>query len=280
MVSAIEIEEVLEIIGARIGAHERSNQVEIGPSGLGTPCLRKLGYRLAQHPSQRVEEPPWRPTVGTAVHSWLAEMLEAENRRELREDHADKDCPVPWCDHPATGEHTARWRVELRVPCGTIEGTTVYGTIDVYDHANATVLDWKVVGPTALKNYRRHGPEEFADYRVQVHVYGRGASRALRLVVEHVAIMFLPMNGELSEAWLWSEPYDPEIGREAFDRARTVQARITERGPEYIAKLKRAPDHCGHCPWFDASNDTGDWRTCPGDPSMYAKASDSMADLV
>lgn len=285
-VATVDMGEVLRaIIARRIEAHGRSQQKMIGASELGTPCIRKLAHKLNQTPpvaGQADGDDKWRPTVGTAVHEWLADMLRAENERYRAEAVGQHGEPChPWCaayDDNGNWTHIDRWLVEYSTPIGTIDGEKIPGNLDVFDRFTGTMVDWKIVGPTALKGYKRDrspGPQ----YRVQVHLYGRGLHRAGGEDVRYVAVMFLPSNGELKDHFYWEEAYDPEVGKQALARAREIQRLVTDEGPTIFAKLKTVDDHCSHCPFF--SPGTTELETeCPGDPSLTADMSESFADLL
>lgn len=271
-------DELRSIIGQRIEAHERSLQKIIGASELGTPCIRKLALKLAQAPpvpEQIDGDDQWRATVGTAVHEWLGHMLDADNARlESECDDETGRCEHPWCPD---GQHRDRWLVETHTAVGTVYGVEVPGTMDVYDRWTHTVVDWKIPGPTAIKRYRQTkdpGPE----YRVQIQCYGRGLARRHGEDVRWVGIMFLPANGELRGSYYWETEYDPEVGKEAFTRAREVMALVTEEGPDIFRKLSTVNDHCIHCPFFEPG--ATDPMRCPGDPSMLEAGADSFADLL
>lgn len=251
-------EALLGVIEHSIANYERTLQKAIGPSEMGTPCLRRLGFRLSHVPKVN-DTSGWRPMVGTAVDNELSVFLHKDNQRRKRAGQPE------------------RWMIHHKVPVGTLDGKLIEGNLDVYDLELNELVDWKVVGPTALKVYRRkvkagHCPDE--KYRAQVHTYGRGMARKLELPIQTVGIMFLPMNGELNEIVYWSEPYDPAVGAEVFARARDLTQALAEEGPELLGKLIRANDHCGHCPWFVPGTESLT-RECPGDPSLQA---DGKAD--
>jgi hypothetical protein len=269
------------LIARRIEIHERSLQTVIGASELGTPCIRKLGHKLNQTPpvpDQVDGDDKWRPTVGTAVHEWLATMLRADNARLAQEAPSGiAHCDVhPWC----VGEtcHRDRWLVEYSTPIGTIGEDKVPGNLDVFDRFTGTMVDWKIVGPTALKSYKRdrHPGQQ---YRVQVQLYGRGLHRAGGEDVKYVGIMFLPSNGELKDHFYWEEEYDPEVGKDALARAREVKNLIDTEGPSILGKLKTTDDHCAHCPFFSPGA-TDLERECPGDPSLTANMDEGFADIL
>src|SRR6202007_2411815 len=91
-----------------------------------------------------------------------------------------------------------------------------------------TVVDWKSVGPTQLTKYKAKGPG--GQYRAQAHLYGRGWARRGQ-DVRHVAVMFLPRNGELREAYFWSEPYDEQVAIQALQRLEGIPLTARALGP-------------------------------------------------
>lgn len=220
----------------------RSLQTAIGPSEVGQPCLRRLAYKMLDVPAASSAGDPWRPTVGTAAHAWLADALELANR-ELGHQ---------------------RWVVEERVQITD----TLAGSCDALDTQTATVVDWKVVGPTSLKKYRtrRHPGEQ---YRTQLHLYGKGHRNAGRQV-EHVAIVFLPSAGALGDAYVWTEPYDETVADAAISRLELLRLALTvsraqgHQTHDLIDGVPATPEHaCVFCPWFrHGSTDLA--AGCPG----------------
>lgn len=232
--------ELLVTIRRRITAHPRSAQQVIGPSELGTPCLRRLALKLSGVTSSQASA-AWRPTVGTAVHTWLADTFDAAER-----------------DNPG------RWATEARVMVGTVGGREIWGSCDLYDRTTATVVDWKVVGATTLRTARRSGPSE--QYRTQLHLYGRGYRNA-GLPVERVAIMYLPSSGELADAVWWSEQYTEDVALQALSRADGLVAAMYAAGPEVVVPaLPTAEAYCTGCPWFDPGARTP--LACPGHQTL------------
>lgn len=219
-------QELLHVITSAIDNHPRSLQKAIGPSEVGHPCARRIGYKLADvEESNTVGDTPWLPTIGTSVHAWLEDRFGVAN----------------------DGLDAMRWLTELRVDVGDINGVPVTGSCDLYDRVTATVIDWKIVGPTTLRKYKGSGPG--SQYRSQIHLYGRGLARR-GLPVDRVMIAFLPRNGELKDAYFWHEPYDPQVAMEALRRADGIALALSVAGPAVLAQLEAVEAYCTRCPWF------------------------------
>ena len=203
--------------------HPRSLQQRIGPSELGMPCEHCLTAKLAGWAETR-EDGAWLPTVGTAVHAWLAEQFSG----------------------------TPRWLVETRVDVGELNGVPITGSADLFDLTTATVVDWKVVGITTKREVQAKGPSE--QYRTQAHLYGRGFVRAGHRV-ERVAIAYLNRNMVVPGLYLWTEPYDESVATAALDRAtailRTLDALHAADADvdAYVSALPRAVG-CYSCPRY------------------------------
>lgn len=186
------------VITTAITAHPRSLQTRIGPSEIGRPCDQWILHKLAgdREPDRG---PAWKPAIGTAVHAQLEEWFSSANQGGA--------------DISAT-----EWVTEWEVTVGRIGSTPITGHSDLFHVPTGTVIDHKIVGPRQLSKYRLHGPSH--QYRVQAHLYGKGFTddggwgpcRA-------VAIAFLPRDGELSNAYFWTEPYNPHLAAEAMIRA-------------------------------------------------------------
>jgi hypothetical protein len=252
--------ELLQLIKTRIIHHPRSLQVAIGPSEIGHSCARRIGYKLAGVPEREGQLPNWKATVGTAVHTWMESMLDDDNLS-----YAER-----------TGSGQERWFVETRVNVGDINGTDVEGSCDVFDRVTGTVVDWKTNGPAMLKKYKK-GPSK--EYRAQAHLYGRGWQRK-GMTVRNVMIIFLPRNGELSEAVVWTEPYDEQIAVDALTRATGIAVLVDAFGDRAYNHLETADAYCTHCPFFRAGST--DLRAgCPGHPGGdQHRSSDQLLGLI
>lgn len=226
--------ELLDIIANEIDNQPRNLQKEIGPSEVGSPCARKVGYGLLQIPRLNpIAEPNWKAYVGTGVHTMLEGAMDRYNvANALHIGHAE------------------RFYVETKLQVGEIAGIPLTGHCDVYDRVTATVVDWKTCGPTMLKHYKA-SPDPGPTYRSQAHLYGRGWSRYLGLPVDRVMLVFFPRQGELRDAHVWHEPYDEQIALAALSRADAITATLSALGAELgLATLPAVEDYCGHCDWF------------------------------
>lgn len=233
---------VIDTVKQAAAGAPRSQQAAVGPSELGTPCRRRLGYRAIDwEPKPNSDTDPWAATIGTATHAWMAETYAAENRK------------LPQFQH-------VRYLIECRVqlPGG------ISGSCDLFDRDIATVIDWKITGLPRLKEYRRNGPGQ--QYRTQAHLYGLGMQIAGEFV-ERVAIVFLPRGGRIDQLHVWTEPYDPQVAVNALKRYQAIRDFHTtidpEQHPERWALLPTADAHCTYCPWYlPGSADLS--KGCPG----------------
>lgn len=259
-------DELLHVIGQAIDDHPRSQQQAIGPSEVGTPCDRRIGYKLLNTPVANTQPPAWRPTVGTAVHSWLEDVFGAHD-----------------VNHGRIDDHELRWLTEQRLIVGHVNGVPLTGTCDLYDTATGTSIDWKVVGTTTLRKAKSavaRGEIHDPQYRVQAHLYGRGW-QLLGRPIHTVAVCFLPSAGELSDAVFWTEPYNPSIAEEALTRVARIHAIVGGFEQRALPILPAADSHCGHCPWFKPA--AADLTVaCPGAEELAdtRPVRDSVSDLI
>ena len=234
MIDALDLSNEIQrnIVNAAANA-PRSLQKVIGPSEVGSPCIRRIGYRLLD--TEPVNNPDtWLATIGTAVHSWLADAYMAEN----------------------ANHHPARYLVEHRVEVAEGLG----GSVDLYDVQRKLVLDWKVVGDSSLKRYKANGPGE--QYRTQVHLYGMGFINK-GYEVDQVGIAFLPRGGSLRGLHIWSEPYDASIAQAGLDRLNLAREVVNTAGRAAIPLLPATESYCHFCP-FHLPASTELLVGCPG----------------
>lgn len=209
----------------------RSVQRTLGPSELGTPCTRQMAMKLAGVAQHERGGLPWAPMCGTAVHSLMESVLEAENARLGRQ----------------------RYFIEETVHLD--DELTGHG--DAYDADHALVIDWKYTGTTARrKAARRSVPNAdlvSVDYRVQAHLYGLGHENAGR-PVRHVRLVMLARSHDFRESVEWTEEYRPDIALDAMTRFYATRDRVVNMDaathPERLADIEAVPgDACKWCPF-------------------------------
>ncbi|KAB2347315.1 hypothetical protein [Actinomadura rudentiformis] len=238
--------ELLGVVENAITNHPRSLQTRIGPSEIGHPCARRLAYKLAGAPEVNSRGVPWKPTVGTAVHTWMDETFTKANEALPGYDQGD-----------------IRYWTEVRVDVGEILGQSITGSCDL--RIGDTVIDYKIVGDEQLRKYKKHGPGD--QYRIQAHLYGRGWTRSYiggwdhgyesrnGVPIRTVGVWFLPRNQELRQNYLWTEPYDEQIAIDALTRVEGIAKLTTALGTKAAALLPKAESYCRYCPFFKPGSD-------------------------
>ena len=210
--------QVRSAITTAITEHPRSLQTRIGPSESGTTCTACLVSKLAGLPAAK-GMPGWLPTIGTAVHTWLADVFLDLN--------ADR--------------HPAEWLIEHTVTVGQIGGVDITGSADLYHIPTGTVLDWKIVGNTAIQDTAKGKVKDV--YNVQRHCYGKGFA-ARGYDVRQVGIVYLPRNHRnLDYGVVDIVDYDPAVADTALRRANDWHAVIGQLGPQ--TALAAAGPHNG-----------------------------------
>lgn len=237
-------QELVGIIRRGIDGHERSQQRALGPSEIGHPCARRLGYQLLDYDERPDQDPNWKAAVGTMMHTGLEAFFAADNAAHYEPD-------------------MVRWIVEETLYCGQVGGQPLIGHCDLYDQVTATVVDWKTSDLRKIRKYRAAGVSN--QYRVQAHIYGRGwALRGYR--VERVALVFLVRDGQLRDRYYWSEPYDEQIALDGIARVDGIARTVTALGDAALPLLPTADAYCRFCPFYEKG--ATDLTTgCPGDPA-------------
>ena len=212
------IPDLQTILEHAIRNHDRSLQTTIGPSSLGADCDRCLITELAGlKPAE--DAAPWLPTVGTAVHEWAEAAL--------------------ICHLITSGSD--RYITEGRVHVGDVDGQPIWGSSDVFDTWTGTVIDYKLVGTTSLRETTKNGLKK--TYRRQAHLYGKGWQDA-GFTVASVAVWMLPRNGfTIGSGWIHQEPYDRSIAEATIARADMFATAISVLGAEQV--LASAGPHTG-----------------------------------
>jgi hypothetical protein len=217
-------DDLLSMIRSRDAATPRHLQVELGPSDVSHPCMRRMAYGMMAEPGSNPQFDPLPSIIGTAVHHWLDTAAQHANEVLGRE----------------------RWLTETRVQVTP----GLAGSCDLYDTDTATVIDWKVVGTPRLRKYRKDpGPV----YKSQVFLYGRGFENA-GLPVKRVAIAFVPRGATLHSLHVWSADYDPKIADEVLTRREQVICLLNdfdiENNPDRYMWFPAEPVDCTFCSWY------------------------------
>lgn len=218
----------------------RSSQPTVGPSEVGTPCDRRLAMSIMRIDPSHPGGEGWAAFVGTCIHAGLAEMF-------------------LW----ASGG-SRRYLVEL--PLAFESEVMPRGTGDLLDRVMYLFADHKGMGKWSLSQLRSKGPSR--TYRTQVHLYAHAARRAGHRV-ENVAIVGWPREGNsLDDLWVWTEPFDPAIVKDALDRLDRISGQIAlSRGGEepdlQIARKFEAADDCRYCRFHNKGDDQFT-QGCPG----------------
>ena len=220
----------------------RSQQNAPGPSELGTPCIRRLAYRIldAIRPLDKpnMDTDPWAATIGTATHAWMATTYNQRNV-DLGRD---------------------RYLIEQRVSLPY----DIKGSCDLYDRDNGRVIDWKVTSLENIRKYRKNGPGDA--YRAQSHLYALGLQLAGEKPSD-VVVVFLPRGGRIDGLYVWTEPYNPSLAVKTLQRYHRTWLAIAELDPEAFpdrwSLFATADAYCNFCPMF--LRDSRDLSSgCPG----------------
>lgn len=254
-------DDLFAVIDDKMAAHPRGLQVEIGPSEIGNPCERALAYKLGNVPPAGIDLHRWRPQVGTFIHDGLAGWFADAN-----DDPAYSDIPIP------------RFLVEVPVCVGELyPGREIWGHVDLLDLLTGTVIDYKAPGPTGMKRGKAGPKLTDAQYRTQLHLYGRGVRRTYGLPVTRCAILRLPTAGERSDATFQIEPYNEIVAVAGLMRAARIARLVDAVGGGVAASVLPATEHhCMFCDWHKPRA-TDLTCACPGVGKDAARAAAGSA---
>jgi hypothetical protein len=206
----------------------RSLQPTLGASEIGGECNRQMAYRARGVPAVNQRD-PMRMLAGTGMHEAMAELyrrLDGGSGRYLVEQHL----------------------VYRGIP----------GTVDLFDRRRGQVIDWKSVLSSKLKDVIRNGPPR--KYVTQVQTYGAGLAEAGERV-ESVAVVYVCLDGELSDLRAFTYPFDRSAADDAIDRYNTVAAQAAQGISSVGANPTRLCPWCNH--FRPGSKDVA--VACPGD---------------
>lgn len=216
--------DLINLIKDRAASAPRSLQKELGPSDVAHPCMRRMAMSMLDIPRSNPEFDPLPSILGIATHAWLDAACQHANRQLGR----------------------VRWLTETRVnPSDWLQGSS-----DLFDLDTGTVIDWKVMGNSSFKKYKkRMNPV----YRNQANLYGLGFERGGQ-TVNNVAVMLIPKAGLLTNAYLWMEPYDRELAYATLERRNKALALLNdldiENNLERLEWLEKSGPACSFCKWY------------------------------
>lgn len=213
------LDEIEETITSMAQNQPRNLQTQIGPSEIGTACVRCLCLKLAGYEKEKSDSFPWSAWIGTCCHRWLEQEFK---KLALRTQNHDL-------------------LTEVKIPVGEIDGTQCVGSCDLYDSKKHVCVDWKFAGTTMLKKYASGNIPRH--YEVQAHLYAKGLND-LGMRCDWVSICFFPrtQNSWKNKVW-WIRPYNQEIALQALQRANYYKKEINKntcRGLEYFKYLPTA----------------------------------------
>lgn len=188
----------------------RALQRSVGASEIGSKCDRQISYALHGVPATNYRD-PLRTLVGEEFHLALGELFTRLN------------------------SGSARWLIETPIIYKNLPGT-----VDLYDRHTATVIDWKTSTKDKIRRVRREGIP--LRYKVQLQIYAAGLA-ALGETPRRVAVVYIPMDGELSDLWAWVSTVDEQQAIDAIERKERLELIPPERA---TAKPDRLCPWCNH----------------------------------
>ncbi|HTE67570.1 MAG TPA: hypothetical protein VK942_02240 [Actinomycetes bacterium] len=220
----------------------RNLQIHLGPSEIGSPCDRQVVGKLAGMPTTNHVVDPWASVIGTAVHSWLADAFDTDNRR-----------------------HGVRWVTEQMV----IPHPDHAGTADLYDAVEEAVVDHKILGESSMAKIRPPGDPPLR-YIIQLLLYGKGY-QLLGLPVRRVALAAYPRTSHtLDGLYVWereAQPGDDELIDEVFKLTairKQIAREVMNGRPLNTVPAKPSNDECYFCPFYRPQSAHDDGPGCPG----------------
>lgn len=197
----------------------RSQQKQVGPSGLGNPCWHCLGCMLAELPKQETNEYAWAKIKGHALHGFMADLIDKQPGNDYLTEH--------------------------RVTVGDVGDKTITGSADLFDIPEGVVVDWKFLGTKSMSKVARGVIKP--EYLVQPNLYGLGFENEGYRVTSTL-LMFIPVDSpKLADAVPCHRPYDRGTAEKAMHHANNIWNLIQRDGVNHvIPRLKRDPE-CWDC---------------------------------
>ena len=206
---------------AHDGQRERSKQVDVGPSAVGG-CKRRVWHMLTRTPTTNPDTEVLAAIMGTFIHHGIQESI-------TRED--------PF------GEN---FLIEHRV-----SNPRITGNVDLFIKDKGIVVDWKTTKVKSL----RYFPSAAQLY--QVHIYGWLLAQEGH-AVNHVSLVAIPRDGEMSDIRVHIEPYSEAIAEEGLTWLDGIRAIVAnkEPAPEPTERVSFCAKYCGY---YDPTGEIG----CP-----------------
>jgi hypothetical protein len=232
---AARLKELFYLYDNRRSDDNRSAQQTMGPSEIGSPCDRRIAMSLLRLPPVNPGGDGWAAFRGTCVHVGLAEMLMWGN----------------------AGSGRYQTEVQLEFPSLVVP----FGTTDAIDTALLMDIDHKVMGGWSLNKLMTEGPTP--TYRVQAHTYGMGA-RLKGYDIKDVAIVGWPSDkSSLDDLYVWTEPYDPAVAREAIARVERISESVEAHMATLYGKAETGKEESEELTYQQFPIDNSDCKFCP-----------------
>jgi hypothetical protein len=185
------LEHTIKLVRDHDASRPRSLQAEPGWSEVGG-CRSHLGFRLSGAWSSD-ETDSWGAIRGTAIHEYLAAILEGQ---------------------PGV-------RSEVTTSYRGIPGHADLVVID-----DSSVTDFKTTRQANSLVWREK-PSALRQKRIQAHGYAAGLIEAGELPADcTVRLMVIPVDGRFADWWVFEEPFDRSLADEGADRLEWVRARL------------------------------------------------------
>lgn len=222
-----QVGELINIITSSSKKSARSQQKKVGPSEVGG-CARKLWYKLNDQEKTNPNTLSLASIMGTGIHSHLQQIFHEQD---------------PWAE---------RFILEGEFD---FPEENIVGHVDMYDKENAEVIDWKT---STKANLGRYFPSRAQ--RWQVQLYGLLVNRGGH-DVKTVTLVGIPRDGDERDIVYHSEPFDPEVCKEALAWLKEVREATEPPAPEKDASFCK-----NYCSFYDESGEKG----CTGRPKADA----------
>lgn len=213
--------ELLGYFQEAMDRHERNKQQALGPSEIGG-CPRGIAWKLSMGAADGSPN-GWAAHKGTVMHDW-----------------ADKE---------VFAGKAPRFMSNLSLP--QVVPWVAGGTLDLYDVAKKTVIDFKFPGDPSIIKARRGKPPE--GYYVQVNTYALGLIK-MGHPVDRVALFYGPMcgddlHGEAKGAVLLTWPVNLQVAADHLRQVKQIQDSLkTSSLAEVMESLPTTDDFCMNRP--------------------------------